>query len=122
MVELTFADEWACWTETHAVRGGLPHAIKMALGAVRPSADATDSAAPTDRALILHQFGHVLGLGHEHLGPRESGGVAWKEEDVLGHRSFQGFESDFALKEQLSTYVNGSVSNYGVPDLASVML
>lgn len=35
----------------------------------------------TDGGVILHEFGHALGLGHEHQNPQ--GGIEWNEEQVI---------------------------------------
>ena len=35
-----------------------------------------------DRGTILHEFGHALGLIHEHQSPA-SGGFEWDREEVL---------------------------------------
>ncbi len=34
-----------------------------------------------DKAVILHEFGHMVGMGHEHQNPE--GGIVWNEEVVI---------------------------------------
>ncbi|NKB58343.1 MAG: peptidase [Alphaproteobacteria bacterium] len=34
-----------------------------------------------DKGVILHEFGHMLGLGHEHQNPE--GGIVWDEDEVI---------------------------------------
>lgn len=34
-----------------------------------------------DQGVILHEFGHMIGLGHEHQNP--DGGIVWNEEKVI---------------------------------------
>lgn len=36
---------------------------------------------PSDRGTILHEFGHMLGLGHEHQNPNK--GLTWRREVVI---------------------------------------
>ncbi|KAF9460375.1 hypothetical protein BDZ94DRAFT_1266070 [Collybia nuda] len=94
ILTISFEKSWECWrclgvgTEGAGLEGG--HA--MALGAVGASRDITYG----ERAFILHQFGHVLGLGHEYVCP-------------IG-------EPKAALP------FHGSMTNYVVPDLNSVMV
>ena len=34
-----------------------------------------------DEAVVLHEFGHAIGLGHEHQNP--DGGIQWNEDNVI---------------------------------------
>jgi hypothetical protein len=53
----------------------------MNLGCV----DIAESLSPTDKGIILHEFGHVLGLGHEHQSPSREGKITLKEEGMVTH-------------------------------------
>lgn len=46
-----------------------------------PSHAATLNLGWLDQGVILHEFGHMVGLGHEHQNPE--GGIVWNEEAVI---------------------------------------
>jgi hypothetical protein len=46
-----------------------------------PRNEPTMNLGWVDEAVILHEFGHMIGLGHEHQSPK--GGIRWNEAQVL---------------------------------------
>lgn len=46
-----------------------------------PTHAATMNLGWQDKGVILHEFGHMLGLGHEHQNP--DGGIVWNEQAVI---------------------------------------
>lgn len=48
-----------------------------------------------DRAVVLHEFGHAIGLGHEHKSP--AGGIEWNEDAVI--RDLSGPPNNWTVEE-----------------------
>jgi hypothetical protein len=46
-----------------------------------PKDEATMNLGWVDEAVVLHEFGHAIGLGHEHQNPQ--GGILWNEPMIL---------------------------------------
>lgn len=76
------------------------------------------------RGTVLHEFGHALGLVHEHLSPIS--GIKWKKESVYGRmKATQGWskeKTDAQLFKKYSiSYTNGtkydpkSIMHYPIP-------
>ncbi|MBC7775639.1 MAG: hypothetical protein H7246_09385 [Phycisphaerae bacterium] len=71
------------------------------------------------RAAILHEFGHVLGLLHEHQHP--SGGIPWDKPKLYAYyKRTQGWESG-RVDEQVLSRLNSSRTQYTRYDPASIM-
>ncbi|EPQ29004.1 uncharacterized protein PFL1_03294 [Pseudozyma flocculosa PF-1] len=84
--------------------------------------DRTSSLTRNERATILHEFGHVLGLLHEHQSPAH-GGIAVQNVDLALelYRRKQGW-SDKQIHEQvIDVYGAKEVSNYSQVDTTSIM-
>jgi hypothetical protein len=82
----------------------------------------TNTVTKEDRGIILHQFGHALGLMHEHMRPARSGAIRLKENEVLEYyRATQNWDEDTVRKQVLDVYSKNSVSNYGQLDNTSIM-
>ena len=73
----------------------------------------------TDR-VILHEFGHALGLSHEHQNPAVS--IRWNEQAVLAeYRKTQKW-SDDKIRRNVLNRLNVDQTNFAEFDPASIML
>ena len=71
------------------------------------------------RRTVLHEFGHALGLLHEHQNP--AGGIPWDEAVVYDHyRKTQGWDRRTTYNNVIST-ANRNDTQYSVHDRASIM-
>jgi hypothetical protein len=71
------------------------------------------------RRTVLHEFGHALGLLHEHQNP--AGGIPWNEAAVYDHyRKTQGWDRKMTYDNVIST-ANRNDTQYSVHDRASIM-
>jgi hypothetical protein len=68
-IRVTFDEDDGAWSYIGLDNKGIPlHAATLNLGWV-------------DEPVILHEFGHMIGLAHEHSSP--AGGIEWNEEAVI---------------------------------------
>lgn len=71
------------------------------------------------RGAILHEFGHVLGLLHEHQHPK--GGIPWNKPKLYDYYSrTQGWEAE-RVDEQVLSRLNSSKTQYTSYDPESIM-
>jgi hypothetical protein len=83
----------------------------------------TDSITKKERGVILHEFGHVLGLMHEHESPARSGAIRLKENEIIQHyRETQEWSEETVRQQILNVYSTESVSNYSRFDPMSIMV
>lgn len=68
---------------------------------------------------VLHEFGHALGLLHEHQNP--AGGIPWDEEAVYNHYwATQGWDRSTTYSNVIAT-ANRNTTQYSAHDRASIM-
>lgn len=76
-----------------------------------------------DRALVLHEFGHTLGMAHEHQSPLREGTLTLKREDVIReYMRTQGWTRQDVEQQVLNVLNEREVSNFTTLDLKSIMM
>lgn len=71
MVRISFVPEWGAWSYVGT------DCLQI------PKGESTMNLGWLDQAVVLHEFGHMLGLIHEHQNPEE--GVPWNEDAVYDY-------------------------------------
>ncbi|KAJ6590188.1 hypothetical protein DFH09DRAFT_1425933 [Mycena vulgaris] len=75
-----------------------------------------------ERGMILHEFGHALGLLHEHQGPAAAHAFKWDRDQVTAWYKSLGWDERFIQDNILSTYSETEVSSYSAFDSRSIMV
>lgn len=71
------------------------------------------------RRTTLHEFGHALGLHHEHQNKNQN--IQWNEEAVYAYFAKQGWSREKTQSQVLKRYGNDSQITNGVYDPLSIM-
>jgi hypothetical protein len=85
-----------------------------------------DSKSPKlaqhEKAVVLHEFGHVLGLLHEHQSPAHGGYAIVNIQAALDlYRKGQGWPDDMIYQQVINVYNQSDVSNLSEVDTRSIM-
>ncbi|KAJ7209191.1 hypothetical protein GGX14DRAFT_697875 [Mycena pura] len=75
----------------------------------------------SQRAIILHEFGHVLGLVHEHATPSTMTNEGLSLVEGIGSVMISEALIPFQATNWSALYATTGISNYAAPDLTSIM-
>ncbi|KAJ7255630.1 hypothetical protein C8J57DRAFT_1075447, partial [Mycena rebaudengoi] len=119
-VRITFNPDQGSWSFVGTKNSSIPAGqATMNLGWI---ADTTNMA-DDERGVILHEFGHVLGLLHEHESPARSGTIHLDENNVYAYyEKTQGWNAATVKAQIIDVYNSTDVPNYSKLDLKSVMM
>jgi hypothetical protein len=79
--------------------------------------------SPSDKGTILHEFGHALGMMHEHQSPARGGTITLNEHEVYRYYRPLLQNRDALVKSQvIDVYSLSEVSNYSHFDEKSIMM
>jgi hypothetical protein len=75
-----------------------------------------------ERGVILHEFGHALGLLHEHQSPAHGGkSVPDPDATIKFYMKDQGWTEEMVMDQVIRTYNMNDVSNFSEVDTKSIM-
>jgi hypothetical protein len=75
-----------------------------------------------ERATILHEFGHVLGLLHEHQSPAHGGQAIRNVQAAISlYTKTQGWSVQQVYDQVINVYAMNEVSNFSQVDTSSIM-
>ncbi|KAG5635238.1 hypothetical protein H0H81_011954 [Sphagnurus paluster] len=76
-----------------------------------------------NRGTILHEWGHALGMMHEHQSPARGGTLTLKTDTVYAYyRATQGWSNDMVKSQIIDVYNLNNVSNFSKLDTTSIMM
>ncbi|KAI0267595.1 hypothetical protein BGY98DRAFT_1190947 [Russula aff. rugulosa BPL654] len=85
--------------------------------------DDTEDICEIDKGIILHEFGHALGLRHEHQSPKRGGILDLKAAPIIEYYTTQQKWSKKEVSDQiLLVYNEKQVNNYPRLDMKSIMM
>ncbi|KAF5309135.1 hypothetical protein D9619_012801 [Psilocybe cf. subviscida] len=83
----------------------------------------SDNLSDTDRAVVLHEFGHVLGLLHEHQSPAIGGVITLKAQQVKEvFKRTKGWSEKQVEEQILRPYQSSELTNFTEFDSNSIMM
>ncbi|KAJ7851510.1 hypothetical protein B0H14DRAFT_2355253, partial [Mycena olivaceomarginata] len=118
-LRISFDPHLGSWSYVGAVNQTIPSSqVTMNLGMVD-----TTTVSDDDRGSILHEFGHALGLLHEHQSLARNGNITLDEDAVYAYYMMTQNWDKAAVKAQIiDVYNSTDVSSYSALDPTSIMM
>lgn len=114
-IRIDFNPESGSWSYIGACQSDVPQSSPtMNFGWLTPSTDDTEY-----RRVVLHEFGHALGLLHEHQNP--AAGIPWNEEAVYEYYHQTQHWDRQKIKANVLDKYSTNESNHGEYDPNSIM-
>ncbi len=125
-IRISFAEQGFCWSTvgTDALTVAA-NAATMNYGWLEP----TTSLREYQR-VVRHEFGHALGMIHEHQNPAALGQIPWDKEKVYAYYAQQGWSRDDTDSNIFQVYTEDttnhtafdptSIMEYAIPDSLTV--
>ncbi|KAK6980756.1 hypothetical protein R3P38DRAFT_3466091 [Favolaschia claudopus] len=119
-IRIAFDASSGSWSWVGTLNRGIPsYDTTMNLGWISNDTNITAD----DRAVILHEFGHALGLLHEHQSPARGGTLHLDENAVYAYYAMtQGWNKAMIKSQIIDVYDTNDVSNYSTLDMKSIMM
>lgn len=125
-IRISFAEQGFSWSTVGTDALTVPAAEPtMNYGWLEPSTSMREY-----ERVVRHEFGHALGMIHEHQNPAAAGHIPWDRPKVYAHYALQGWtreDVDFNLfavydadTTNHTTYDPTSIMQYAIPDSLTV--
>jgi Astacin (Peptidase family M12A) len=121
-IRISFRDVGFSWSTVGTDAVSRPRMLpSMNYGWLKPN-----TAEREYRRVVLHEFGHALGMIHEHQNPEAVGRIPWDKPKVYAYYARQGWsqqdvdENIFDVYDRddtnFTSFDSGSIMQYAVPD------
>lgn len=115
-IRISFADQGYSWSYVGTDALFIPQSEPtMNYGWLYPSTDIEEY-----ERVVRHEFGHALGLGHEHQNPNAKTSINWDLEAVYAYYARQGWTREDVDYNVLGVY-DTELTNFSLYDPASIM-
>ncbi|KAF9525728.1 hypothetical protein CPB83DRAFT_885381 [Crepidotus variabilis] len=121
MIRIAFDASSGSWSYTGKENLGIANdEPTMNLGWVYGDSTTISEA---ERGVILHEFGHAIGLMHEHQSPARGEKITLKDDAVIRYYTeTQGWTEDEVREQIINVYNASDISNYSELDTTSIMM
>jgi hypothetical protein len=115
-IRISFADVGYSWSTVGTDALGVPEPEPtMNYGWLEPNTDIEEY-----RRVVRHEFGHALGMIHEHQSPAAQGAIPWDKPKVYAYYSRQGWTREDVDWNIFMAY-DAEVTNHSAFDRNSIM-
>ncbi|PPQ73207.1 hypothetical protein CVT24_010024 [Panaeolus cyanescens] len=120
LIRISFDSTTGSWSYVGNEVAGIPEdEATLNLGWVTSNPTITDK----ERGVILHEFGHTLGLMHEHQSPMRGNKITLDEEAVYAfYMDTQKWTASDVKTQIIDVYNDHEISNYSEFDPESIMI